>query len=41
MLEMEGEKSGFNPHLFEKFLCPTEERPFFITRVNSRADFVV
>ncbi|KAM8707663.1 hypothetical protein ACLKA7_014745 [Drosophila subpalustris] len=41
MLEMEGEKSGFNPHLFEKFRCPTEERPFLITRVNSRSDFIV
>ncbi|ALC44518.1 CG7365 [Drosophila busckii] len=41
MLELPGEKSGFNTQLFEKFNCPTTARPFLITRVNSRADFVV
>ncbi|EDW70386.1 phospholipase B1, membrane-associated [Drosophila virilis] len=41
MLEMPGEKSGFNVNLFEKFNCPSEKRPFLITRENSRADFVI
>lgn len=41
MLEMPSEKSGFNEHLFEKFNCPTEQRPYLITRENSRPDFVV
>ncbi|KAH8419617.1 hypothetical protein KR222_009890 [Zaprionus bogoriensis] len=41
MLELPGEKSGFNPELFAKFNCPSEQRPYFITRENSRADFVV
>ncbi|TDG51313.1 hypothetical protein AWZ03_002400 [Drosophila navojoa] len=41
MLEMPGEKSGFSEHLFEKFNCPTEQRPYLITRENSRADFVI
>lgn len=41
MLERPGKKSGFNPVLFAKFNCPTEERPYFVTRENSRADFVV
>ncbi|EDV96614.1 phospholipase B1, membrane-associated [Drosophila grimshawi] len=41
MLEMPDKKSGFNSHLFEKFNCPTEERPFFLTRENIRDDFVI
>ncbi|XP_064544980.1 phospholipase B1, membrane-associated [Drosophila montana] len=41
MLEMPGEKSGFNVHLFEQFNCPSEKRPYLITRENIRADFVI
>ncbi|XP_034108907.1 phospholipase B1, membrane-associated [Drosophila albomicans] len=41
MLELPGEKSSFNPQIFEKFLCPSEQHPYLITRINSRADFVV
>ncbi|BFF96615.1 phospholipase B1 membrane-associated [Drosophila madeirensis] len=41
MLELPGEKSGFATQLFETFHCPTEQRPFLITRENSRPDFVI
>jgi len=41
MLELPGHKSGFATHLFETFRCPSEMRPFLITRENSRPEFVI
>ncbi|KAH8309871.1 hypothetical protein KR067_009839 [Drosophila pandora] len=41
MLELPGEKGGFVTQLFETFRCPSEQRPYLITRENSRPEFVV
>lgn len=41
MLEMPEEKSVFNPVLFDVLRCPTKERPYLITRVNSQPNFNV
>ncbi|XP_004522179.1 phospholipase B1, membrane-associated [Ceratitis capitata] len=42
MLEPNGEKSIMDePTLMEKFHCPTEQRPYLMTRVNSDRNFLV
>ncbi|XP_067613088.1 phospholipase B1, membrane-associated [Eurosta solidaginis] len=42
MLEAEGEKSIMtDPTLMKEFHCPSVERPYLMTRVNSRKDFQV
>ncbi|XP_065360336.1 phospholipase B1, membrane-associated [Calliphora vicina] len=41
LFEKHNEKSPFSPKLYSKFLCPTEQRPFIMTRVNSRDDFQI
>ncbi|KAM7358682.1 phospholipase B1, membrane-associated isoform 2-T3 [Cochliomyia hominivorax] len=41
LFEKPNEKSSFTPKLYWTFLCPTEEHPYIMTRVNSRDDFQV
>ncbi|XP_054735480.1 phospholipase B1, membrane-associated [Anastrepha obliqua] len=42
LLEENGQKSIMTePTLMKNFHCPTEERPYLMTRVNSRKDFQV
>uniref|UniRef100_A0A1I8MT23 Phospholipase B1, membrane-associated n=1 Tax=Musca domestica TaxID=7370 RepID=A0A1I8MT23_MUSDO len=41
LFEMPNEKRSFKKDIYEHFLCPTEEHPYIITRVNSSPDFKV
>ncbi|XP_061393989.1 phospholipase B1, membrane-associated-like [Musca vetustissima] len=41
LFEMPEEKRTFRKNIYENFLCPTEEHPYIITRVNSRNDFKI
>ncbi|XP_005177659.3 phospholipase B1, membrane-associated [Musca domestica] len=39
LFEMPNNKSSFTKDIYDNFVCPTEEHPYIITRVNSRKDF--
>ncbi|XP_073843184.1 phospholipase B1, membrane-associated-like isoform X1 [Musca autumnalis] len=41
LFEMPNQKRSFKRDIYENFLCPSEEKPYIITRVNSRSDFKV
>uniref|UniRef100_A0A1I8PU19 Phospholipase B1, membrane-associated n=1 Tax=Stomoxys calcitrans TaxID=35570 RepID=A0A1I8PU19_STOCA len=41
LFEMPHNKSAFSKDIYTNFLCPTEEHPYIMTRVNSRSDFKV